>query len=338
MSKGANTLALAAVLIAVNLVVACLVFGLAAQKHWREEKERRARLERQAMTIEDAMNFDQKKFEATFDAVRRTFVPSSHALVFHYSNISNAQAAIKTGVPCHEENGGGVVFSLHPFHQLDDHDKAVFPSQEVVLACAVPQALLNPLDHSSTSSSLRIVSSAALRAVRGNYFGDIRDPEPWYEGKVFLPPGHIIRAYQLNDKLSKDDEERNTKPKRIFNVPDKQAIKVPVVTPKTCQEFVDAMKAIRNTCEVNSWVPLYHYTMPKLGLIIGETGVRMSTKVGSINLTLNATYCKYSDIDASTGRWRRRGLLFCSWPRKSRHGHARLREESHHRLPRKELP
>ena len=280
LSEGANNLGLGAFLIAVNLVVLSLVFGLAANRHWLKEKERKARLQRQAMNIKDHRNVDQHKIESIFDTVRST-VPPSNALVFYYSNISNAKAAIKTGLPCHEEYGSGVVFSLHLFHLLDDHDKAAFPSQEVVLACEVPQALLNPLDDSSTSSSLRIVPSAALRAVR-----DIRDPVARNNNEVFFPPGHIMRAYQLTDELSTDDEEKNKKRNQVIDVLYKPTIKeVPVTTPTTCQEYVDAMNAIRDTCKLNSWVPLYHYTMEKLGPVIGETGFRMSTKVLTFKLT-----------------------------------------------------
>ena len=38
------------------------------------------------------------------------------------------------------------------------------------------------------------------------------------------------------------------------------------------------MSACRNFCTTNGWVPLYHYTMPALGQLILDSGLRMSTQ------------------------------------------------------------
>ena len=38
------------------------------------------------------------------------------------------------------------------------------------------------------------------------------------------------------------------------------------------------MSECRSICAANGWVPLYHYTMPALGELILNSGLRMSTQ------------------------------------------------------------
>jgi len=38
------------------------------------------------------------------------------------------------------------------------------------------------------------------------------------------------------------------------------------------------MSACRSICTANGWVPLYHYTIPALGQLILDSGLRMSTQ------------------------------------------------------------
>jgi hypothetical protein len=52
------------------------------------------------------------------------------------------------------------------------------------------------------------------------------------------------------------------------------------------------MSACRSICAANGWVPLYHYTMPALGELILNSGLRMSTQGqgdGGVYLSLLGT-------------------------------------------------
>ena len=287
---------------------------MAAWRHNLDEKARAAQLERQALKIEWAAHFDANKFATTFEAVQRAFIPPSHALIFHYSTLARAQAMIDSGVPC-SKHFRGAVFTLHSPKELDAQDDTTFPHQEVVLACSIPRFLLTPLNKGGPSCGLRIVPSASLTAVRGGDFGSLRNPDPWYEGQVLLPPRCIVRAYQLVeqtsacDRVSGSDYQRRStnfgsdykrrstnfgsvykrssthdkeaKIERadwIFDSEYKRTTELRVIAPATCAEYIDHIKSIRAECERNGWKPLYHYTEPRLGALIRSTGFRMSTQ------------------------------------------------------------
>ncbi len=51
-----------------------------------------------------------------------------------------------------------------------------------------------------------------------------------------------------------------------------------IQVPNTYLKFCEEMSACRSICTANGWVPLYHYTMPALGELILNSGLRMSTQ------------------------------------------------------------
>ena len=278
LSKNANNLALGAALFVVNLAVIVLVFMMAAWRNIQERKARAAQLERQALKIEWAAHFDANKFATTFDAVQRAFIPPSHALVFHYSTLAQAKAMIDSGIPS-KKHYRGAAFTVHSPKELDAQDHACFPSQEAVLACSVPRHLLTPLNKGQPLCGLRVVPSASLSAVRGGDFGSLRNPDPWYEGQVLLPPRCIVRAYRLVEEPSANEVESVKKGADfVFDSNHKPNAPLRMIAPETCAEYIEYMKSIRVECERNGWKPLYHYTQPGLGALIQSTGFRMSTQ------------------------------------------------------------
>ena len=127
LSKNANSLALGGALLCINLVVIIMVFVMAGYKHHIEKKDRAALLERQALKIEWAAHFDAKKFETTFEAVQKAFIPPSHVLVFHYTGLGRAEEMIDSGIPCLKYYRG-VAFTLHAPNELDAQDNLAFPT------------------------------------------------------------------------------------------------------------------------------------------------------------------------------------------------------------------
>ena len=90
-----------------------------------------------------------------------------------------------------------MVFSLHAFHDLTDEDQVHFPDSgtEVMLVVALPRRLLTPLRDSSGDSSLRLLPSQVLKALRPADFSEVRAPRLWVAGCLLLPPQTIRRAY-----------------------------------------------------------------------------------------------------------------------------------------------
>jgi hypothetical protein len=211
------------------LVVNVSVFGVAlmsALLHYYEEKRITDKLkDRSTNKVEYAVDFSTVKFNTTFDAIVEHSVPPSSCLVFWYTDMVHAKQALKSGIPATPLKGdlkslssllgqrsggiasrlnsndvGGVVVTLNSPALLDETDMQYFKVREVVLACSVPRRWLtsvNAID--GGGSGIRVISSFSMQAIRGNYYGQIDDSRPWFNGGIFLPPKAIRRAYQLID-------------------------------------------------------------------------------------------------------------------------------------------
>ena len=146
--------------------------------------ERDLKNKRQTEHIEWAVEFSSNKFQTTLEKVQKDHLPPTHALVFWYCSLLEAEAAILSGIPALLLEVPGVVVTLHRPHELDKLDLATFTNREAVLACAVPWHLLKPLEprdsvekeyqivarssSSSPSSALCVLSADMLMALRGS--------------------------------------------------------------------------------------------------------------------------------------------------------------------------
>jgi hypothetical protein len=88
--------------------------------------------------------------------------------------------------------------------------------------------------------------------------------------------GSALRAYQL-----KDDSECTASqimPQDFFFPEQPDYVPEPVYQPKTCREYTDIMECVRQECESEGTVPLYHYTIMAVADLIMHGGFRMSTQ------------------------------------------------------------
>ena len=70
-----------------------------------------------------------------------------------------------------------------------------------MLVVALPRRMLVHLRGSASGgSSLRMLPSEALRALRSSDFSEILAPRLWVEGHLFLPPHTIRRAYLVENE------------------------------------------------------------------------------------------------------------------------------------------
>jgi len=119
--------------------------------------------------------------------------------------------------------------------------------------------------------------------MRGSYFGDLVDPQPWITNRLLLPPQSIKRAYQLEERIeetadaSMSDQMLMRDIRIQFSEEVKHAEPVRVVSPKDCEAFLIAMQVARKLCASRGLVPLYHYTTPPEGPSLLERGILLST-------------------------------------------------------------
>ena len=286
-----NSFAIGLLLVVLNFGVLAVALYLSSKRYLRQREEHRKRLRRRATRVEDATGFSAEKFQTTFHAVDMNHVVPSHCLVFWYGKHGDAESAIKSGIPAQKHGGkAGVLFTFHRPHDMVDADARAFPGAEVVLACSIPRCLLHELPTGTFGEDeptpfIRILPGNVLRAVRGSFFADLGDAEPWNEGFVFLPPQQILRAFSI--KSSKDSgsppkkgrhSKNGQRSRSLQDVPSVGTHAPEIKALATCHEFVESMKRIRQTCSDNGWVPLYHYTSPAVGNLIRNGGFRMSTQ------------------------------------------------------------
>jgi hypothetical protein len=144
-AQGIEPLVLGVYLTATNVAVVAVLLYANTARYLLQRKERHRKKARQAQCVECAVGFDKKKFKTTLDKVEKECVPTTHALVYKYCSLSDANTAIRSGIPALASAATpGVVVTLHRPHELDEIDKAAFTNREAVLACVVPWHLLKP--------------------------------------------------------------------------------------------------------------------------------------------------------------------------------------------------
>jgi hypothetical protein len=267
------------------------------------------------MIVQRATHFDAAQFKTTFENFVLNQVSSSACLLFWYGSLAQASKALESGLVStvqftsrkawvDPKSEPGLVLTCHQPHEVDDDDMALFPVREAVLAVMVPKALLATLPdselhggRSGRDSALRKFPGKVLLALRGAYFGDLGDPEPWVHGLVHLPPHRIARAYRLVENIetpaavsgAQDNFAVTLESTKPFVDPNFEKVrkvfvsgistrKDQIVEPRTCREFLNHMRDIRKMCAQQGWAMLYHYTQPFLGPMIATTGFRMSTQ------------------------------------------------------------
>jgi hypothetical protein len=170
-------------------------------------------------------------------------------------------------------------------------ETAHFHRRDAFVACSVLKESLEPLSTADGESPLRILPAAVLTAMRGTYFGDVVDPGPWLDGELLLPPQCVVRAYQLEEYATDDDDNdpiasafgvmelaNPFRQKAVYKSDDPLQLLQEVSTPRSVDDFLGAMETIRSKCDEMGWVPLYHYTVPAVAPFILEGGFRMSTQ------------------------------------------------------------
>ena len=309
-ARGIEPLVLGVYLTAINVAIIGVLLYSNTGRYLKQQKERDRKEACQAQCVEWAVGFDKKKFKTTLHKVEKEFVPRTHALTYQYCSLSDANAAIRSGIPALASDAmSGVVVTLHRPHELDELDLATFTKREAVLACAVPWHLLKPIESAytvvgkkceifaSSPSALCVLPVEVLAALRGSYFGDLVDAQPWYQGGILLPARQIVRAYLLKEEgrqqekvyqaTTDDDSGHPVRDQPFANVelmhspamrPSVCLDRTGVVTPSTCLQFANHMSRIRTVCKDKGWEVLYHYTQSDLFPLIQKMGFRMSTQ------------------------------------------------------------
>ncbi len=203
---GLTDFQLGALLLASNLAMFVLVGVWGVQLELRERVERK-QLEDSAVAAEWAVGFSDGKFRTTFAAFVRDTLPASHVVGFQYLGAAKARSVARAGLPAVASHGG-VLFTLHGPHEIDQADRKVFPNRQVCLVCALPRWLLveaSPLspdkyyDRKSGSGrggAFWLLSSEVIRSLRPTAFSKslVIDPDLWIDGSLLLPPKVIKRG------------------------------------------------------------------------------------------------------------------------------------------------
>jgi hypothetical protein len=189
---------LGAILLGVNLLSFAMVFYWGYGIRW-EEKRREKEREAKVQKVEPAVTFSKGKFGSTLTSIVQESLSLSELLCFHYTTSTQAHQILRMGLPASAAERG-VVFSLHAYCDMTTEDRDHFLEEklEVMLVVALPRRLLVQLrSAASGDSSLRLLPSKALRALRSSDFSEILAPRLWVEGHLILPPHTIRRAYQV---------------------------------------------------------------------------------------------------------------------------------------------
>jgi len=269
-------------LIILNLVVLILSFWFAWSR-FRKQHDEQIFKEFKAKHSEDATNFTELEFKNVFESIWLHSVPTSHALVFHYSASENAKTARKSGLPA-ESRFNGVPFTLRHPHAVTKNDHAAFnnfdvndsvqkfPNEEV-LVLSLPREFLEPLTGFEDDPSICMVPASILSAMRPSSFRDVVDEKPWKDGILMLPPHCILRSFVLTNGGNK----RGSKLSYMTDMPKKGDIEVMKVF--SAVDYLEFMHRIRQKAYKEDLVPLYHYTSLSVLPLILKNGLRMGSQL-----------------------------------------------------------
>jgi hypothetical protein len=314
-ARGVSDFVLGFFLVAVNTAIVALIGYANAARYRRARSEKGRARERSAQRLEWAVGFGKNKFATTLSAMEKDHLPSTHAAVYWYGSLEDAKQCLRSGLYATRVPAAlGIVFTLHRPQELDSDDRDAFPLREAVLVCSVPWALLEFLGEEK-SRALCVLPTGVLTALRGSYFGDLLEPRPWFQGQVLLPPKQIVRAYQLAEVPDGPTAQLTPAAPMALDQPFANGLRseagVPrrlllrsstlrgllpwtsrrgsagrpsleqhpgIFCPLTCLQFTDRMAVMRAICKRKDWELVYHYTSQKLGPLILNMGLRMSTQ------------------------------------------------------------
>jgi hypothetical protein len=212
LSEGFDPAVFGAGLVALNLGVLAAALAMAAGRARALAAEQEARRRRRATKVEWAVDFAGSKWATTLDAVEAS-AGASACLVFWYGSLASVERALACGIPtsgaqredgdCGQgnegeggeggkgEGDGGVVFSLHRPHELDEADRWWFPSREAVLVSALPRRLCARAALARRRRPPAPPPAARLGAVRAAQRGVPRLGRPFAVvrgGRLLAPP------------------------------------------------------------------------------------------------------------------------------------------------------
>jgi hypothetical protein len=165
--EGLSNLAIGLILCGVNLVVVFFAVSLAVASYYGEKSQRTVEETRHAYKVENSCSFDEATMKKRLDEIADQFVSPSQCMVFVYCSISEAQQALKSGIPAIQSfsfNGGdddddddaggdkntgkvsipeGVLVTLHAPYEVDNIDRKVFSSFEAVLVCSLSRSFFD---------------------------------------------------------------------------------------------------------------------------------------------------------------------------------------------------
>jgi len=276
-------------LIVFNLIVIIFVIGLANRKR-KAYLKKLADKELRATQYEDARGFSSDKFQTTLESIRLNDIPSSDAIVFHFTSFELAKSARKSGIVA-QKAFNGVPLTLRQPYRNTGADFKVFKSKtnegkfpnESVLVLSLPKRYLDKLPGHEEDRGLCMISADVLHALRPTSFSAVVDEEPWIGGFAILPPQSILRSYHI---MTADGVPRNGSvqresiaPSLLKDAQDEVEDLITEVVPITSiQEYLSTMDAVREHCDRNKLIPLFHYTDPKFASLILQSGLRMSSQ------------------------------------------------------------
>jgi len=169
LNNGMNDFYFGLILIAINfsilitaIIAASFRTMLVKEISWKKKKY----LTKQC---ENACDFSLHKFESIFDMINNTLISKTHCCLLHYTSLEECHHILTHGIPAYqtststssstsssttqESKPGGIVFTLHHPHQIDDFDRAVFNSFEAFIVVSLPKRFLQPFHPFPSSSS-----------------------------------------------------------------------------------------------------------------------------------------------------------------------------------------
>jgi len=304
-------------LVSINfaILLSTLVF---AYFTFLSKKKKQDLLNFKAKNYEDARNYTANKFNTTFEAIRLHSIPSSDALVFHYTSFEFADSYRKAGIPA-QDKYGGIPVTLRPPHASTDIEfqvfnetapktlaKNIFPNEEVFVL-SLPRIFLEPLPGFESDNGVFMISAVTLNALRPSTFASVIDESPWLASFTLLPPHRILRSFLVMDinrtrrrisfikpmkphRPSKGRLRRNSSisakmedvdhgfERMEFMKDVPMKHTVEIVNLDDISTWGKAMERIREEARLSDLIPLYHYTSSFVVPMVLRGGLRMSSQ------------------------------------------------------------